>query len=76
METLFWPSFICHPILLYIANNNECKPMGQHYLSTLFSPKSVAVFGASDAPTRSGPSCSGTCWKAASRERYTRSIHP
>jgi acetyltransferase len=30
------------------------KIMGKHYLSTLFSPKSVAVFGASDRPDSVG----------------------
>ena len=28
--------------------------MGKHYLSTLFAPKSVAVFGASDRPDSVG----------------------
>jgi acetyltransferase len=28
--------------------------MGKHYLSALFSPKSVAVFGASDRPDSVG----------------------
>jgi acetyltransferase len=33
---------------IFNPTNNQGKPMGRHYLSTLFSPGSVAVIGASD----------------------------
>src|SRR5512145_3324455 len=37
------------PVLSYPTNPSpEVKIMGKHYLNTLFAPKSVAVFGASE----------------------------
>ncbi len=41
-------------MLIFTLNNSERKIMGQHYLSTLFSPKSVAVIGASERPDSVG----------------------
>jgi len=47
----------CHNAVLYSSYSLidlVAKNMGQHYLSTLFSPKSVAVIGASERPDSVG----------------------